>query len=45
MRLSQIVDKLHPAVAFNQATANNRGNYYGGTMPYKAQRRAAVRQM
>ena len=28
--------KVHAILAFNQATANNRGNYYDGPMPYKA---------
>ena len=28
--------KFHAILAFNQATANNRGNYYDGPMPYKA---------
>jgi hypothetical protein len=27
--------KMHLILALNQATANNRGNYYGGPMPYK----------
>lgn len=29
-------NKLHLILAFNQASANNRGNFYDGPMPYKA---------
>ncbi|MBO4841437.1 MAG: alginate export family protein [Bacteroidaceae bacterium] len=29
-------NRLHMIVAFNQATANNHGNYYNGPMPYKS---------
>ena len=31
-------NKLHLILAFNQATANNRGNFYDGPMPYKNMR-------